>query len=680
MILRKASAILCALGCLICSGCKHGPAASLTDLQQTIGEAGEQSSSGIPEADAEPVTPFSVPELSDSDRETGYDDTAVRLAFDGLTVTPSVTDGITVENGTVTLKKGGTYVLTGSLDNGRVIVNPADAAEKVHLICMGVTLHSDEGAPLTIMKADKAVITLCENTVNTFSDAERNTDSDGDSEQSAKACLISKCDLTINGTGALTVSANAKNGIHCKNDLKLVSGRLQVNAKNNGIRSNSSVLIHDGVISVQAEGDGIKTTDTENKGYIVIEGGSVDVKSAQDGIAAASDLYLMGGSVAVESGGGAENAEPHQPERNMPGRGERAQQNTETAENSVSKKGVKAGGKLSISGGSLLVNSADDSVHSDGTAVISGDAVLQLSSGDDGIHADTALSVAGNASVSIAKSYEGMESEKIAISGGSIRIKASDDGLNAAGKQTESTGNTDRPFGRAGSTGTVAISGGYLFVNADGDGIDSNGDISMTGGTVTVCGPTNNGNGPLDRGDNGNTITVTGGTLLAVGSTGMMDCPERCYLAATDLNAAADTLIAATDKDGNVLAVLKTPKQAAGAIISANGMEDGYSIYKGGTYSGELNSDGFAVGGSITGGTLVKSGSGGAPSRFGGPGGKDRGERPEGFDPRGRKLPGSGDSMPDGMVPPDGFRNPGGDLQDFPGGGFGGYGFGQNDA
>ena len=84
----------------------------------------------------------------------------------------------------------------------------------------------------------------------------------------------------------------------------------------------------------------------------------------------------------------------------------------------------------------------------------------------------------------------------------------------------------------------------------------------MKGGTVIVCGPTNDVNGPLDSGDNNNTITVTGGTLIAVGSTGMMEVPESNYIAATNLNAAAGTLIVVTDDADNVLAALKTPKQA----------------------------------------------------------------------------------------------------------------------
>lgn len=140
----------------------------------------------------------------------------------------------------------------------------------------------------------------------------------------------------------------------------------------------------------------------------------------------------------------------------------------------------------------------------------------------------------------------------------------------------------------------------------------------MTGGTVIVCGPTDSANGSLDSGDNQNTITVTGGTLIAVGATGMMEVPESNYLAAADLNAAAGTLIIVTDADGNVPAVLETPKQTQGIVCSVNGMPDGYYIYTGGDFDGTLNADDFADSGSYSGGTLIASGNGGGMGGFGG--------------------------------------------------------------
>ena len=183
----------------------------------------------------------------------------------------------------------------------------------------------------------------------------------------------------------------------------------------------------------------------------------------------------------------------------------------------------------------------------------------------------------------------------------------------------------------------------------------------MTGGTAVVCGPTNDGNGPLDSGDNNNTITVTGGTLIAVGSTGMMETPAENYLASASLQAAAGTLIVVTDDSGKVLAALKTPKQAQGIVVSANGMQDGYHIYTGGDYQGELNEDGFGTGGSYSVGKEIASGSGGGRFGSGGFGHGRPGDMPvpDGFAPPGGYPPPEGKQPPGGMPAPDAFAGRG---------------------
>ena len=666
-LMKKTLAVLTALLCLSAAACKR------TDIPELESSgAAAESGSGTDENGVQLLSETKTADegvsLSKFDLDTEWSETDPSIVFSGTAVTPSVSDGIHVENGTVTITSGGKYVLSGKLDDGRIVVDLNDSSDKVHLIFNGVSVHSEKDAPLSILKADKAVITLAENTENQLSDTAQ-TESDGDTKQTMNACIGAKCDLTVNGTGSLTVSGNAKNGIHCKDDLKIVSGTVQVEAVNHGIRGNESVLIHSGIVSVKAGGDGIRSTDTdkEGKGWITVQGGDVTVVSAQDGIDAATNLTVSGGNLEIESGGGTANAAPHRNE----GRGfgfkpqTDSAEATQTAEDTPSQKGLKAAGALTLTGGKITVNAADDAVHTDTDAAVSGKTVLTVRSGDDGIHADSKLSIDGEAAVTVSESYEGLEARELLIAGGETRVTASDDGLNAAGmldsaNETGETAEKQPSFGgrggfgmmNANSTGTLTVSGGYLFVNANGDGLDSNGDIVMTGGTVAVCGPTSDGNGPLDCGDRQNTIKVTGGTLMAVGSTGMMDVPEENYIAASDLNAAADTLITVTDAEGKVLGALKTPKKAAGIVFSANGMNDGYSIYSGGSYDGTLNEDGFGTGGSCSGGTLVKSGSGG--EGFGGFGGGGRPGFPGGDKP----------DFPNGEMP----DFPNGEMPDFPNG------------
>lgn len=682
-LMKKTLAVLSALLTLSATACRGSGGSAIPDLEsspESENSAQSEETGSVQPLSGEQAAAEAV-RLTKADLDTSWSMDDASIVFSGSAVTPSVSEGVTVQNGIVTITAGGNYVLSGKLDNGSIVVNLKDSTEKVHLIFNGVSVHSEQDAPLSIMKADKAVITLADGTENSLSDA---APSEGETETKEKmnACVGSKCDLTLNGTGSLTVSGNANNGIHCKDDLKLVGGTVTVEAANHGIRGNDSVLIHGGIISVKAGGDGIKTStqDEAGKGAVTMQGGDVTIASEQDGIDAATDLLVTGGNLEIESGGGTANAEPHQSEGFgfRPGgrmqNGQEPAADTQTADETPSRKGMKAAAALMLTGGRMTVNSADDAVHSNQSAEISGTAGVTVQAGDDGIHAEQLLRIDGEASVTVRASYEGLEAKELQIAGGETRVHASDDGLNAAGTAEsdseapaeEPSADTagQRPFGGRGgfgmmngnSTGTMTISGGYLYVNADGDGLDSNGDIMMTGGTVVVCGPTNDGNGPLDCGDRQNTIKVTGGTLMAVGSTGMMDVPEENYIAATDLNAAAGTLIAVTDADGKVLGVLKTPKKAAGVIFSADGMKDGYTVYSGGSYDGTLNDDGFGTGGSWSGGTQVKTGSGGGGSSFGGGGfgGGRRGGFSDGDMPQ----------RPDGDQP----KFPDGDMPQFPGG------------
>ena len=671
---KQILAVLTALLCLASAGCRKETGANIPDLESSVYDTEQGTAPRNSLAQSLPGVDDTEPELTKTDLDAEWDDSAVSVVFNETVVTPSASDGVNVENGVVTITKGGTYVFSGSLENGRAVINLDDKSEKVHLVFNGVSIRADQDAPLTILKADKAVITLADNTVNKISDSGSFSESGDD--KTPNACISSKCDLTINGTGELTVTGRGNNGIHCKDDLKIVSGTVRVESENHGIRGNDTVLIHGGIVSVKSGGDGIKTStsDQDGKGRIVMQGGEVTVVSAQDGLDAATDLLISGGNLDIESGGGAANGEQHRNnESGFRNKNPFSVEQQTTDDSQPSRKGIKAAQSINLQGGIITINSADDAVHADGSAGIGGKTVISVKSGDDGIHAEKQLCITDEASVTVSESYEGIEAYEIMITGGETRVRSSDDGMNASGpaenttqaditdkNETEETQEVPQFGGRgrfggmnANSTGILTISSGYLFVNSDGDGIDSNGDIEMTGGTVVVCGPTSDMNGPLDCGDMRNTIKVSGGTLMAVGSTGMMDVPQENYIAATDLNASAQTVIIVTDSEGKVLGALKTPKKAAGIIFSANGMKEGYQIYSGASYDGELNEDGFGSGGSCSGGKLVKSGSGGGGmGGFGSrinPFGDNRQQNPD------DSSPFSGDDFPkmpdDGMFP-----------------------------
>jgi hypothetical protein len=186
--------------------------------------------------------------------------------------------------------------------------------------------------------------------------------------------------------------------------------------------------------------------------------------------------------------------------------------NTTTSGDSC--KGMKAANEITITGGTIDIDSADDSVHSDNTITIGGGS-LSIAAGDDGIHAESSL-VVNEGTIDITKCYEGLEAPAITINGGDIHIVASDDGINGAA--SSSAGGIFGGMGGMNENGAyLYINGGYIYVNAAGDGIDIGGSIEMTDGTVLVNGPTNSANGALDF----SSFNMKGGTIVAAGSSGM---------------------------------------------------------------------------------------------------------------------------------------------------------------
>ncbi|MBX0301548.1 carbohydrate-binding domain-containing protein [Cryobacterium sp. 1639] len=512
---------------------------------------------------------------------------SIELAGDTASVAGSAdsgsdSDAVTVSGSTVTITAAGTYELSGTLDDGQIVV--ASAGEgTVRLILNGVEISNSTGAALVVTEADEAMIVLADGSSNAL------TDTDAYAEDAdANAALYSAADLTITGTGALEVTGNGNDGISSTDGLVIDSGTITVTAVDDGIRGKDYLVLTGGTVTVTAGGDGLKSDNDEDvtRGYIALTGGTVDVTAAGDGMQAVTDVVLAGADVTVESGGG----------------------HTAQVTDDVSSKGVKSGVVTVIDGGTLVVDAADDALHSDGTVRVAAGEV-SLATGDDGVHADTAVDVIGG-TLTVTASYEGLESPAISIGGGTVSVTASDDGLNASsGSTTTETGAAAQGGGGGmDSDGgeTITITGGTTVIDADGDGFDSNGSATMSGGTLVVNGPTNSGNGALDV--NG-TFTVSGGTLLAAGSAGMAVSPdtasEQTFVAiALDSSQAAGTVVQLVDGAGAVVMAFDSVKEFQSVVFSSDELVAGetYSVYVGGTASGEAATGTMGGGGAGGGG------------------------------------------------------------------------------
>lgn len=537
----------------------------------------------------------------DASAETGGA-TIIRLEGDTVAVEGPGAAAVTVRGTVVTIAAAGSYAISGALHDGQIVVSAGDE-DRVVLLLSGADISNHTGAPIYVVNAKKTVITLAEGTQNTVTDGASYVLAAGADEPDA--AIFSHDDLTINGSGALTVNANYNHGIVSKDDLKITGGALTVCAVNDGIRGRNSIAVKDGAVVVEAGGDALQSNNDEEpeEGYIVIEGGALTLTAGLDGIQAETSLLVSAGTLSIVSGGGSVNAS------DRAGWGAWGSPAGRTAtETGDSAKGLKAGSAVTITGGIITIDASDDAVHSNGSLMVSGGEIT-MASGDDGMHADASLTIAGGA-VNITKAYEGIESALIIIDNGTIYVIASDDGINVSGGNDGSAlgGRPGQNMFESSSGDHLYLNGGYLYVDAGGDGLDSNSAIDMSGGVVIVNGPTSNVNGPLDY---LGTFNITGGFLVAVGSAGMAQAPsassaQNSVLLVFQSGVAAGTLLQIVDENSASLLTFEPTKVYQSVVFSSPDLEMGatYTVYAGGSAAG-AGQDGLYTQGSTDGATMA---------------------------------------------------------------------------
>ena len=553
--------------------------------------------------------------FTERDSKTEYDASkAVSIELNGTSATAS-SDSVQINGSTVIIKEEATYVISGAI-NGMLVVDAPETA-KLQLVFNGVDITSETSAALYILEADKVFVTMADGTSNTLTNGGSFVAID---DNNIDGALFSKQDLTLNGSGSLTVSSPAGHGIVCKDDLVITGGTYVVHSASHGLDVNDSVRIANAGLTIDAGKDAIHCENSEDaaKGFIYISSGTIKAEAEGDGIAASAYMQIAGGTIDLLVGGGSENGTKEHSDRfggfmgggpgGMGGRpgqpGSNNSQDTTTEEASTSMKGLKAANGMLISGGSITINSADDAIHSDMSVIING-GTFTLASGDDAIHAEDTLTVTAG-KIDISESYEGLEALHIDVQGGDIKLVASDDGLNAAGgtDQSGTTGGRDGMFGGGGkggrpgggfggmsgnSNGSIKVSGGTLYINASGDGIDANGTVEITGGHTTVVGPTRGDTATLDYDVS---ATISGGTFIGTGASGMAQTfsdSEQGVIAVSVGNQFAGTEIILKDTSGKTLISYKPELDFAVVILSSPDIVKGQtSTMTLGSQSGEF--------------------------------------------------------------------------------------------
>ena len=553
--------------------------------------------------------------FTENDRKSDWNSSAatkIMLRGDYASVSGG---GAYAYDGNVVITSAGKYTVSGTLDDGSIIVE-TDGSAKVWIQLNNAEISCSSGACLDIEQADKVFLTLADGTENILTETGFSAENE---EAGMDGALFSRDDLTINGNGSLQVTAAAEHGIVCNDELVITGGKISVTAAADALHANDAMRITGANLDLHAGDDGIAVTGMESELYI--ESGTINIFAADKGIAAENTITFAGGEITVES----------------------------------TDDGISAVGDVLLQDGRLII-----------------------SSGDDGIHSDHAVMIAGG-TIEIPTCYEGIEALKIDVSGGDITICPEDDGMNAngntgisfgggggqpgggmnGGKPGQRDGNMEPPeapadgtwsempermeppvmptgefqgipermerpsgFGEPGSKSESAndrerseapegmelptvpgnpdttasvdaaetwihISGGSITVindsARDADGLDSNGDIIISGGTIHVSLVNSGSNSALDYGsESGGVMEISGGEVIACGSYGMAEgfdasSTQCAILYNIKRGVAAGTKIMLEDAEGNVLLSYEAPCSFSSVALSCPEMQLGES-------------------------------------------------------------------------------------------------------
>lgn len=421
--MRKKTIILfLTMGALMLSGCNT----RIGNTTQQTTDSSTTSSSSINEADTSNM-------FSDRDKEVGYDESesvTISLADNNSSCE---SDAVSIAENTITIKDEGTYILSGSLSDGMVIVEAEDT-DKVQIVLNGASISNDQSAALYVRSADKVFVTTVSGTENTLEHS--GSSYTAIDENNIDAAIFSKSDLTLNGEGTLTVTAQEGHGIVSKDDLVLTSGTYVITSASHGLSGKDSVRIANGTYTIVSGKDGIhaQNKDDSSSGFVYLAGGTYTISAGDDGIHAASNVTISDGKIDITQ----------------------------------SYEGIE-GLSIDIAGGEISVLASDDGINAAGGNDSSSSEGFQ--GGDD--------------------QFASTEGAYIQISGGVLHVNASGDGIDSngditvSGGETYVSGPTNDGNGSLDSNGSAQITGG-IFAASGSSGMSQNFDSSSTQGVIMV--------------------------------------------------------------------------------------------------------------------------------------------------------------------------------------------------
>ncbi len=488
------------------------------------------------------------------DLETGIYEDLSTILLQGDTVQVDAS-GAVVDGSTVTINAAGAYSISGVLNDGQIIVDTQDE-ESVILILNGAEITCSDSAPVYVRNAEKTVITLADGTENQISDGMSYVLEDETDEPDA--AIFSKADLTINGSGSLTVNASYNHGIVSKDDLKITDGELTVTAVGDGIKGRDSITIKDGTITIDAGGDGLQSNNDEDasKGTVLIEGGMLVVNAGTDGIQAETSLVVNGGVLQIAAGDDGMHSET----------------------------------TLEINGGEIVITQSYEGIESAALIINGGD--VHLNASDDGINGSGGVDGSSLAGQFGQNEFAEAGGCSLTINGGNIVVNASGDGIDI--------------------NGAIEMTAGLVIVNGptnNGNGaLDYLGAFNISGGLLVAAGSAGMAQAPSETSTQ-YSVLQTFQSMLSAGT-----------LVRIETESGEEILTFAPSKEFQTI-VFSSPELDNGEtyVVYTGGSNSGTAadgLFSGGEYSGGKQVASFTISSMVTGGG---AGMMGGPGGMGGP-------------------------------------------------------------
>ena len=302
-------------------------------------------------------------ESNELSNEIGNYIAKVNLSDDGITVDGN---GVTVKDNIITITKAGTYYITGTISDASIQINCQENGN-VQLVLDNVNITSKTTAPINGIKADNLIITLAEGSVNYLTDSENYTVFTDEDKQEPDGTLFTKTDLVINGSGKLVIDSNYQDGIVSKDTLKIIKAEIEITSADDGIRGKDFVAINNAKITIEATKKGIRSTNTKDSslGYVVIDGGTININKSYEGIEARL-IEINGGTVNITASDDGINASDGSSTEGMMGQN------------------VNSNVGIIINSGEIYINATGDGIDSNGSVYINGGKTVVAGPTSDG--------------------------------------------------------------------------------------------------------------------------------------------------------------------------------------------------------------------------------------------------------------------------------------------------------